>query len=177
MVPEHAFGDIDVMVGHTLVILRIDAMHVYQRITHLVITAVDVGIDNAVDTLVTHDVCVDGHPFLVSLARDIGKFLFRPEDNALMSVGIERLHETGTRLHCAVNKDLEPVGFYACGSVFLCISSLVEYFFHIHPTIQFGGQTKYNVQVACLVYLLGSLKYVFVKEIGGVAIYIHRVAL
>ena len=28
-----------------------------------------------------------------------------------------------------------------------------------------------------LVYLLGSLKYVFVKEIGGVAIYIHRVAL
>ena len=177
MVPQHTFGDVDVMVGHTLVILRIDTMHVYKCVTHLVLTAIDVGTDDAVDALITHDVRVYGHALFVSFARNVGQFLFRPQHNALMTVGIEWLHKTGAGFYRAVHKNLEPVGLHACGSVFLCVTGFGQHFIRIHPAVQLGGQTQDNMQVTGLVYLLSSLEDIFIKEVGGVTVNIHRIAL
>ena len=118
-----------------------------------------------------------GDTLFISLTCDLRQFLFRPVRNALMSIGIDRVYKSGTALHRAVHKHLEPIGLDVRSLVFLRGSSLFQGLIHIHPAVQFPCGTQHKVHVASLVHLLGSLVEVIIEEIGGVAVLIHRIAL
>ena len=96
------------MVGHTLVILWIDVTHVYQRVAHLILSTIGVCADNGIDGLVTHGMDMHGDAIGIGSARDVGQFLFSPVGEALMSVGIQRIHIAGTAFNCAVHEEFEP---------------------------------------------------------------------
>ena len=176
--PKHTRGDIDVVVGHTLIIGSIDVAHVYQRVAHLVLSAVDEGVDNASDALVTHHVYVHGDAVVIGLARHLRQFLFGPVGTALMSVGIYGVYESRTSFYRTIHEEFDPIGFYAGRSVLLLnVAGLGQGLLHIHPTINLITQAQNEVQIACLVHLLGCLIEVGVIEIRRPAIDIHRVTL
>ena len=175
--PKHTRGDIDVVVGHALIIGCIDIAHVHQSIAHLVLPAIDEGVDNASNGLVAHDMCMHGYPVSISLARHVGQFIFLPVGQTLMTIGIERLHKSRAAFHRAVYKDFYPVGFYAGGSIFLGITGLGQSLVHIHPTFNLVSQTQHEVQVSGLVQLLGSLIEIGVIEIVTPTVDIHRITL
>ena len=164
------------MLCHTLVISVINIAQVNQRVAHLILSTFDEGVDNAGDTLVTHDMYVHGHPVGIRLTRHSGQFLFFPVGQSLMTVRIKRLHKSRTRFHRAVHEELNPVRLYARGSVFLDVGGIFQRCIHIRPTFNFVAQTQYHVQVARLIHLLGGLIEIGVKEIVAPAIDIHRIA-
>ena len=177
MMPKHAFADLYVMICHTFKIRRIDAIHVYQRIAHFIFSTIDISIDNAIDTFVSHDMYVHGYPLCISLTRDVCQFLFRPVGDTLLTARIERLHKTCAAFHRAVHEELEPVRFDVVGSIFLGVTGLGQCLIHVHPAIQFPCRTQYEVHVTGFVHLVGCLIEIVIKEIGGVAIEVHRVTL
>ena len=154
------------MVCHTLVILRIDTIHMYQRIAHLILSTIDVGIDNAIDALVAHGMYVHGQALCVCLARDVCHFLFRPVFAALMPVGIQWLYKSCAAFHRTVHKEFYPVGFYMSRSKLLNVTCLRHSLIHIHPTLNLVAQSQHKTHVTSLVTLLGCLIETGVVEIG-----------
>ena len=69
------------MLCHALIILIVDITHVYQRVAHFVLSTIDEGIDHLADTLVSHNVDVDGQPLRISLASQLGHLCFCPVGN------------------------------------------------------------------------------------------------
>ena len=110
------------MVGHALIILRIDVAHVNQRVAQLILSTIGVCTDNVIDGLVTHRMDVHGDALCVCLARDVSQFLFGPVGETLMPVGIERLHIAGAAFHRAVHEKLEPVCLDTGAGIFLNLS-------------------------------------------------------
>ena len=175
--PEHTRGNIYIIVCHTLIVGFIDTVHVYQRIAHLFLSTVDVGIDNTLHALVAHDVDVHGDTPFVGLAGDVRQFLFRPVRDTLVIVRIERVNKSCAAFHRSVHKHLEPVSADVGRLVFLRSSSLVQGLVYIHPAVQFPCRSQYEVHVAGLIHLLSGLIEIVVEEIGRVAVLIHRITL
>ena len=165
------------VVSHTLKIRRIGFIHVYQRVAHLVLSAVDVGVDNAGDAFVAHYVYVHGDALGVGLARDVGQLVFRPVGNTLVTVRIERIHKSCAAFHRAVHEQFDPVWSYTRRSVFLAVGGFGQCSIDIHPTLYFVGCAEDDVHVAVLVHLMGSLIEILVEEIVGPTVEIHGVAL
>ena len=139
--PSHTRGDIDVVLCHTLVIFIIDVAHVYQRIAHLILSAIDKGVDYLTDALVSHDMNVDGQTLGISLACQLGHFLFRPVGNALVSVGIEGIHNSRTSFYSTVEEELDPSGHDTLRSELLGINGSAQCLVHIHPALNLVGQS------------------------------------
>ena len=165
------------MVCHTLIIRGIDVAHVHQRIAHLVLSAIGVCTDNGIDGLVTHGMDMHRDSIGIRLARDVCQFLFGPVGEALMSVGIERIHKARTAFHRTVHEEFEPVRLDVGGGVLLNVKGFFQIFIHIHPAFNLVGQAQHEVHLAGLIHLLGSLEEIVVEEIVAPTVDIHGVTL
>lgn len=126
MMPCHTRSDIDVMLCHSQIILRIDVANVNECVAHLVLPTVDECVDHLIDTLVSHHMYVDYQTVGISLACQLRHFLFRPIGNALVTVGIERVHDASTCLHTTVEKQFNPPRYDACGFKLLASMALAK---------------------------------------------------
>ena len=165
------------MVCHALIIRLVDVAHVYQRIAHFILAAINECVDDEVDRLVAHCVGVHRQAVCVRLARYVGQLLLRPVSTALVPVGIQRVHISGASIHRAVNKKLDPVGLYVLRGVLLRVDGLSQGFVRIHPAFNFVAHAQHELHVTGFVHLLGGLIEIGVIEIGRPAVEIHRVTL
>ena len=163
------------MLCYTLVISLIDVAHVYQRVAHLVLSAIDEGIDHLIDSLVTHHVYMDRQTLGISLACQFCHLCFRPVGNALVTVGIEWIHNSCSSLYPSVEEELDPFRYDARGFEFLGVNGSGECLVHVHPAFNLVGQCQYEVQLASLVQLLGGLIVVGVDKIVAPALAVHCV--